>query len=39
MKKGQKTIINKNNNNEDIEGSQFSDEIVNNFQGMSKINF
>ena len=31
MKKRQKTIINKNNNNADIEDSQFSDEIVNKF--------
>ena len=36
MKKRQKTIINKNNNNADIEDSQFSDEIVNKFLGNVK---
>ena len=36
MKKRQKTIINKNNNNADIKDSQFSDEIVNKFLGNVK---
>ncbi len=31
MKKSQKTINNKNNNNADIEESQYSDEIINKF--------
>ena len=36
MKKRQKTIINKNNNNAEIEDSQFPDEIVNKFLGNVK---
>ena len=36
MKKRQKTINNKNNNNADIEESQYSDEIINKFLGNVK---
>ena len=36
MKKRQKTIIYKNNNNADIEKSQYSDEIINKFLGNVK---
>ena len=36
MKKRQKTINNKNNNNADIEESQYSDEIINKLWGNVK---